>query len=119
MALLANRFLCRDLNLEFTGGIEQAFYYNIDKLNVHLVSSPDIAYSLKFDKHNQTTGSYGVNLGYEIWNNSSVYAGYRGTIATIGTTSSTWACASTSAAANNDGMRVIGQSTLATVKSIF
>jgi hypothetical protein len=42
------------------------------------VDVPDIAYSIEFSKKKRVRGSYGVNIGYHVWQAGTIYVGYDG-----------------------------------------
>jgi len=77
-ALYSTQLLCRDFNLEVVAGVEEAFIHNKSKMDVDVIESPNIAYAIDFGKGHPTWIKYGVNLGYTIWDLSTVYIGYEG-----------------------------------------
>ncbi len=69
---------CRELEIELTGGVEQTFRNHKDRLDLVVLDSPDIAYSIEFSKKKRVRGSYGANLGYHVWDGATIYVGYDG-----------------------------------------
>lgn len=70
----------RGLKCELIGGLEQVFLSNDGKMDVHLVQSPDVAYSLKFRKEGRTAGRYEANFAYDLCENLTLFGGYKGAV---------------------------------------
>jgi autotransporter-associated beta strand protein len=76
--LYSTQLFCRDFNLELIAGVERDFSNKKGDLDVNLVKVPSAAYSVDFSRKRYARANYGVNLGYNLWENGTIYAGYEG-----------------------------------------
>jgi hypothetical protein len=76
--LYSTQLFCRELNLELIAGVERDFCNKKGDLDVNLVKVPAAAYSVDFSRKRYARANYGLNLGYNLWNNGTLYAGYEG-----------------------------------------
>jgi outer membrane autotransporter protein len=76
--LYSTQLFCRDFNLELIAGVERDFSNKKGDLDVNLVKVPSAAYSVDFSRKRYARANYGVNLGYNLWEKGTVYAGYEG-----------------------------------------
>lgn len=77
-ALLNTQLFCRDLNFEFTAGIEHDILKHKKALAAQVIQVPSIQYKVDFSKNARLRATYGFNIGYSIWKRGLLYAGYQG-----------------------------------------
>jgi fibronectin-binding autotransporter adhesin len=65
-----------DFAIEAIAGVEKPFMSLRDQMDVYLVASPDIAYSLSLPKAAKTRVNGGLNLGFRVRKITTLYAGY-------------------------------------------
>jgi autotransporter-associated beta strand protein len=77
-ALWSAPVLGRMFNVELNLGLEQVLVDDNDNLDVRVASTPAIAYPVKFADDASTRVTYGLNVGYNVFKQATVYAGYEG-----------------------------------------
>ncbi|MGC1879361.1 MAG: autotransporter-associated beta strand repeat-containing protein [Rhabdochlamydiaceae bacterium] len=65
-----------DFAIEAIAGVEQPFMSLRDRMDVYIVASPNIAYSLSLPKSTKTRVNGGLNLGFTVGKITTLYAGY-------------------------------------------
>ncbi len=70
-------FSTLDFSLEAIAGVEHPFFSNRDDLDIYVVSSPSIEYSLDLPHAAKTRFNGGLNLGFRIGKIASLYGSYK------------------------------------------
>jgi autotransporter-associated beta strand protein len=76
-ALYSGRLWDKVFSVEILAGVEQVLARDKDEMELHIANLNDVNYAMKFAKREATRFNYGLNLGYALFNNTQLTAGYR------------------------------------------
>ncbi|MGD0664700.1 MAG: hypothetical protein ABSA17_03090 [Rhabdochlamydiaceae bacterium] len=76
--LYCTQFACRDFNVELVLGIEQALATHKSHMHLSFVQDSSIKYYIAMAAKNQTWFNYKLNVSYNVWNESTLYANFEG-----------------------------------------
>ena len=74
----ATKLAGRNFSVELNAGIDQSLMDKQDDAQVTVVSAPDVRFSQTFADDDQTRAAYGLNFGYSVCDQATIYAGYEG-----------------------------------------